>query len=156
MMLKTGAMGGAAAAVLAGTLMSGGSALAQSSGAGQMGQSAPPQSQMNSPMSTSASRIKSGEPLSQVQNAKQTLSSATLQDSSGQQVGTVSNVATNASGKPTAVDVSITTSVGQPKTVTIKATQLKYDASSNTLMTPMTADEISQLPAASAPSTGSP
>jgi hypothetical protein len=100
---------------------------------------------MSSPATTSAS---AGEPLSKVKDAKTTLAAATLKDASGQSIGQVATVHTTKRGTPTTVDVTLQTSGGQSKTVAIKASQLQYDQSSNTLKTDLTSTEVQSLPSA--------
>jgi len=207
MMLKSGAMSGAAAAVLAGAMLLGANAFAQSTAPsptpspadqtspsspnspdqnqmgsqpdqsqatpGQSGSQAMPDQSTNpasgNPSTSSGYQGQSGamdqghmgangpaanaEPLTDVKNAKQTLASASVQDSSGQPVGTVTTVHTDSAGQPTKIDLSLTAN-GQSKTISVQADQLKYDPSSNTIQAQMTADQLSQQPAAS--STGSP
>jgi hypothetical protein len=93
----------------------------------------------------------SGVALSAVSNAKQTLASASVKDSSGQTLGQVQKVKTSASGTPTAIDVSLT-SAPTPKVVQLKASQLRYDRSNNMLMTVgLSASEVQSMPAISNP-----
>ncbi len=91
----------------------------------------------------------SGEPLSQVKDAKTTLASASVKDSSGQPIGQVASIHTTKHGTPTTIDVTLqSTGGGQAKTVAIKASKLKYDQSSNTLQTDLTSSEVQSLPSA--------
>jgi hypothetical protein len=91
--------------------------------------------------------------LSSVRNAKTTLASAQVQDSSGQQVGQVTTVHTSRSGHPTKVDVTLTSNNGgTAKTISVKASQLRYDKNNNTLVTNLTATDLQSLPAASSTS----
>ncbi|HWE06684.1 MAG TPA: hypothetical protein VG274_08250 [Rhizomicrobium sp.] len=91
----------------------------------------------------------STESLSRVSHAKTTLASAQVQDSSGQQVGQVSNVHTTRKGHATKVDITLSSSNGgQPKTISVSASKLKYDKNSNTLITDMTANDLQAMPAA--------
>lgn len=93
------------------------------------------------------------ESLGNVQNAKTTLASAQVKDSSGQQVGQVSSVHTGSSGKPTKVDIMLTPSNGgHGKTVSVRASELKYDQNSNTLITNLSASALQTMPAASSSS----
>jgi hypothetical protein len=95
----------------------------------------------------------STESLSRVQNAKTTLASAQVKDPSGQQIGQVRNVHTGTTGKPTKVDITLTSgNRGQTKTVSVKASELKYDQNSNTLITNLTTNELQAMPAASSSS----
>ena len=101
-------------------------------------------------MQTNGTQGAATEPLSNVQNAKTTLASAAVKDSSGQQVGQVSNVHTGTTGKPTKIDITLTSgNGGQSKTVSVKASQLKYDQNSNTLITNLSANALQSMPAAS-------
>jgi hypothetical protein len=108
-------------------------------------------SQMSSPSSSSSTMSASeGEPLTHVKNAKTTLASASVQDSSGQSVGQVVDVHMSKHGTPTTIDVSLQSSAGgQPKTIAIKANKLRYDQSSNTLKADLTATDMQSLPTAS-------
>ncbi|MGH6888407.1 MAG: hypothetical protein ACREHF_04295 [Rhizomicrobium sp.] len=93
------------------------------------------------------------ESLSSVHNAKTTLASAQVKDSSGQQVGQVSNVHTGLTGTPTKIDIKLTSSTGgRSKTVSVRASELKYDQNSNTLITNLTANALQAMPAASSSS----
>ena len=104
-----------------------------------------------SSQATSHMQASSGVSLSSVSNAKQTLASASVKDSSGQTLGQVEKVKTTASGTPTAVEVNLT-SAPTPKTVQLKASQLRYDQSSNMLMTVgLSASEVQSMPAMSNP-----
>jgi hypothetical protein len=103
-------------------------------------------SMQNSGKMTSAANAES---LSRVSHAKTTLASAQVQDSSGQQVGQVSNVHTTRKGHATKVDITLSSSNGgQPKTISVSASKLKYDKNSNTLITDMTANDLQAMPAA--------
>lgn len=111
------------------------------------------QQQMNTPQSSSQNATtmsaSAGEPLSKVKDAKTTLASATVQDSSGQQIGQVANVHTTKHGTATTIDVTLQSSGGtQPKTVAIKASKLRYDESSKTLKSDLTSSELQSLPSA--------
>jgi len=108
------------------------------------------QQQMSSPQSTSPTmtNASNGAPLSTVKDAKTTLASASVQDSTGQPIGQVANVHTTKRGTPTTIDVMLQTSSGRTKTVAIKASKLEYDQSSNTLKTDLTSTEVESLPAA--------
>jgi hypothetical protein len=109
----------------------------------------PGSQQMSSPQSTSSTMSASaGEPLTKVKDAKTTLASASVQDSTGQPVGQVANVHTTKRGTPTTIDVTLQ-SGGQSKTIAIKASSLRYDASSNTLKTDLTSSDLQSMPSAS-------
>lgn len=172
MKLKSSVLGGTAA--LAGLLMLGAGALAQD----QSGSSAAPssqatpaqgaqpygssgQDQMSSPSQTgapsdnanaNAPMSASMEPATRVKDAKTTLASASVQDSSGQPVGQVVDVHTTRHGTPTTIDISLQANAsgsGQAKTIAIKASKLQYDQSSNTLKADLTASDLQSMPAAS-------
>jgi hypothetical protein len=108
------------------------------------------QQQTSAPQSTSPTmtHASNGAPLSTVKDAKTTLASASVQDSTGQPIGQVTNVHTTKRGTPTTIDVMLQTGSGQAKTVAIKASKLQYDQSSNTLKTDLTSTEVQALPAA--------
>jgi hypothetical protein len=106
------------------------------------------QQQTGSPPSAAMS-ANAGEPLTKVKDAKTTLASASVQDSSGQQIGQVATVHTTKRGTPTKIDVTLQTSSGQSKTVAIEASKFHYDQSSNTLKTDLTASEVQSMPSAS-------
>lgn len=90
------------------------------------------------------------ESLNDVQNAKTMLASAQVKDSSGQQVGQVSTVHTGNTGKPTKIDITLTSSNGsQAKTVAVKASELKYDQNNNTLITNLSTSDLEAMPSAS-------
>lgn len=98
-----------------------------------------------------SSKSPSGVALSSVSNPKTTLASASVKDPSGQTLGQVQEVKTSASGTPTAIEVNLT-SAPTAKTVQLKASQLRYDRSSNMLMTVgLTATEVDSMPAVSNP-----
>jgi hypothetical protein len=66
----------------------------------------------------------------------------------------VQSVKTSASGKATSVAVSLSAAAGTagaPKVVSIKADDLTYDPSSNSLKASLTTQEINQLPAIQSP-----
>ncbi len=101
----------------------------------------------------SAKMSASAESLSHVKDAKTTLASAQVQDSSGQQVGQVSTVHTSRHGTPTKVDITLTGSNGaQAKVISVSASKLKYDPNSNTLITNLSATDLQAMPAASSSS----
>ncbi|MGD0191798.1 MAG: hypothetical protein ABSD74_13750 [Rhizomicrobium sp.] len=104
-------------------------------------------SRMSSPQANAPMTASAGMPLTQVKNAKATLATASLQDSSGQPIGQVTTVHTTKRGTPTTIDVTLTG--GQSKTVAIKASSLRYDETSNTLKTDLTSSELQSLPTAS-------
>ena len=107
----------------------------------------PPQSSA-APMSNMARSSTTEIPLSRVSNVA-SLNSASVQDASGNSVGTVQKVVTGMSGKPTAVQVDAGTFLGTTsKIVSIKAANLKYDRNRNVLTTTLTKGQIKALPPA--------
>jgi hypothetical protein len=86
-----------------------------------------------------------GVALTRISNPRQTLSSVTVQDSSGQTVGMVQAVETAPSGKPKAVDITLASGSGG-KIVRIKASKLRYQSSSNLLQAKLTQPQIDALP----------
>ncbi|HEY6578850.1 MAG TPA: hypothetical protein VIY09_05970 [Rhizomicrobium sp.] len=109
-------------------------------------------SQMNSSGMTTKASTK-GESLNHVKDAKTTLASALVQDSSGQLVGQVSDVHTSRSGSPTKVDITLSsTNGGKAKTISVSASKLRYDRSDNTLITNLSASNLQAMPSASSSS----
>jgi hypothetical protein len=103
----------------------------------------------NAPATMSAS----AESLSHVKDAKTTLASASVQDSSGQQVGQVSTVHTSKHGTATKVDITLSSAGGsQAKTISVSASKLRYDPNSNTLITDLSSTDLQAMPAASSSS----
>jgi len=95
----------------------------------------------------------STESLSSVTDAKTTLASAQVQDSNGQQVGQVANVHTSRSGHPTKIDITLNSNSGtKAKTISVNATELRYDKTSNTLISNATLNDLQSMPAASSTS----
>ncbi|MGN6514328.1 MAG: hypothetical protein ACTHLR_00625 [Rhizomicrobium sp.] len=134
------------AAFAAATLLSA-SAFAQTTMSTMPSRIPNPTTSTSSQMSTKSS----GVALSSISNAKQKLASASVKDSSGQTLGQVQKVKTTASGAPTAIEVNLT-SAPSPKIVQIPASQLRYDQSSNMLMTVgLSATEVDSMPAVSNP-----
>ncbi|HTQ14576.1 MAG TPA: hypothetical protein VMH86_11935 [Rhizomicrobium sp.] len=107
-----------------------------------------PSSQGNPMQSSMSSKTGSAVSLSAVSNPATTIANAAVDDSTGQQVGQVQKVKTNSKGKPTAVEVSLTSGA---KTVSIRASKLKFDQSSNLLKADMSYSQIQALPAVQNP-----
>jgi hypothetical protein len=98
----------------------------------------------NSPMqNTTKSEHTKGVSLSSLPNAKQQISNASVEDSSGATIGTVSDVKTTSSGHVRKVQVNLTSS---NKTVAIPASDLRFDRNSNTLDARLTRTQIEKLP----------
>ncbi|HEY4113483.1 MAG TPA: hypothetical protein VGM17_05420 [Rhizomicrobium sp.] len=137
----------------------GGGALAQTAGyptAPQnqpMGSHAQPMGNQSIPGTTSPGSMSQStnganlQSLTQVSDVS-TLNNASVQDQSGTPIGTVHKVVTGSSGKAASIQVDAQTSMGT-KTVSIKASRLKYDPSRNILQTTLTKSEIDALPKAS-------
>jgi len=85
-------------------------------------------------------------PLSTLSDAKSKIISASVEDSSGAQVGTVKSVKTSTSGKTSEVDVTLSGATDNGKVVRIKASKLRYEESGNLLTTTLTKSEIDKLP----------
>ena len=106
-----------------------------------------------SPMSSQSSMSgKSAVALSSVQDPKTALAQASVQDSSGTQVGQVQSVETSASGKALKVDITLHTTTGAGKTVAIPASKLRFDQDAHVLKARLTQSEIEALK----PSSGTP
>lgn len=122
----------------------------QNNNTGPMQNSSANPAEQNSTTNPSGTQGVSTESLSNVQNAKTTLASAQVQDANGQQIGQVKDVHTGNSGKPTKVDITLMPSNGgNGKTVSVKATDLRYDQQNNTLVTNLTTTDLQAMPAAS-------
>lgn len=91
------------------------------------------------------------QPISRLKDPASTLSSARVEDSTGQVVGQVNSVSTAADGKASAVNVSLTTSTGAAKVVAIGVNSLLYDSDSKTLKSTLTQSQINSLPATQSP-----
>ena len=111
-------------------------------------QSTQPMGTQPTTSNTMGSQAAGIQPLSQVSDPSTTLASATVQDSSGQSVGQVQSVKTTTAGKASSVAVTLTSS---NKTVSIRASRLRYDPSSKTLKASLTSSQISSLPATQSP-----
>jgi hypothetical protein len=97
--------------------------------------------------SASGTNVTAKASLDTVRNPKQTLASATVQNSNGQQIGQVKGVKVGSDGKTQAVDVQV---IGQggaaPKTVRLDANDLSYDKDNNVLVTPLSSDQVNSMP----------
>ena len=130
----------AAIAVAGALAMAPGAAFAQNAMQSQQNQNAAPEG-------TVAHGTAVQIPLDKVNNAKQTLSSASVEDADGNSVGSVKAVDTNAQGAPTAINVDVGGFLGVgSKTVRLHATNLKYEQDRNVIITNMTKDQIKALP----------
>ena len=88
------------------------------------------------------------EPADQVSNPTSTLGTDSVQDSSGQTIGTVRSVTTGPDGRASRINVSLTRSGG---TVWIRARQLRFDPASNTLKSSLTLSQIRSMPSTESP-----
>lgn len=87
--------------------------------------------------------------LRDVQNPKETLASASVQDDQGNSIGPVHEVVLGSNGKPTAVKVDVGGFLGiGSKVVAIRANKLKFQQDRNILVTTMTKNQIKALPQA--------
>ncbi|HKD22909.1 MAG TPA: hypothetical protein VKB71_12920 [Rhizomicrobium sp.] len=156
MRCKPSALGGTGLAAVAGALILAASPAAFAQMYGSPATANPPSQQMQMQMQKATAPAEKGatKPLSRVSDPSTTLASATVSDSSGQSVGQVQSVKTSASGKATSVAVSLSAAgatAGAPKVVSIKADDLTYDPSSNSLKASLTTQEINQLPSIQSP-----
>jgi sporulation protein YlmC with PRC-barrel domain len=85
--------------------------------------------------------------LATVENPKDTLSHAKVEDAKGTSVGSVDDVMLDKKGKPTSLKVDVGSFLGiGGKDVAIKAGALKFDRDRKVLITTMTKDQIKKLP----------
>ncbi|HUJ47968.1 MAG TPA: hypothetical protein VLV55_12615 [Rhizomicrobium sp.] len=87
------------------------------------------------------------QPVSEVTDAN-TLNNDTVQDATGASIGTVRKVVIGAGGRPTAIQVDAITTAGK-RTVTIRASQARFDRNRNLITTTLTKSQVTRLPAAS-------
>ncbi|HEX3808874.1 MAG TPA: hypothetical protein VHW02_04155 [Rhizomicrobium sp.] len=99
----------------------------------------------NSMSSSQSSMSGSTIALSKVQDPKNTLAQATVQDSTGTQVGQVQSVETSSSGTPLKVDITLQTTAGANKTVAIPASKLRYDESARVIRARLSQSEIEAM-----------
>ena len=96
--------------------------------------------------STASSTPSSAVPVSQVQNAKQTLASASLKNTGGQQIGTVQKIMSDTKGAPTKVQVKLDESKGMgPRSVWIDANQLQYQPQDNSVITNLSPEQLNSM-----------
>jgi hypothetical protein len=93
-----------------------------------------------------SSVAQAGTPVDSLSNPPQALANASVETSSGQAVGAVQRVITDASGKAKTVIVALLGKVN--KLVAIAANELSFDQSRNVVVAQMNADQINALPAA--------
>jgi len=96
---------------------------------------------------SAASTPQSGPmPVTQVQNAQQTLASAKVQGEGGKPIGTVQAITRDPDGTPTKVQVELDQSLGMGKrSVWIDADQLKYEPRDNAVTTNLSPDQLSTM-----------
>ena len=113
--------------------------------------SAPADQQANAapsaaPAGSAAQSSASSTPVDSLANPPQALANASVETSSGQAVGAVQRVITDATGKAKTVIVALLGKVN--KLVAIAANELSFDQSRNVVVAQMSADQIDSLPAA--------
>ncbi|HLY05946.1 MAG TPA: hypothetical protein VKR31_09385 [Rhizomicrobium sp.] len=151
MRYKSFALGGAALAVVTGVVLTGAPAMAQSNygqttttNPAYTGYASPANAAYTNPANPDNAGLQPGEqPADQVGNPSSTLATDSVQDASGQQVGTVRSVRMGANGRASRINISLTRS---GRTVSIRARELRFDPASNTLKSTLTLSQISSLP----------
>ena len=93
----------------------------------------------------SATATAAVSPLKSLTAMPAALSSASVQSSAGATVGNVQKVLTGVDGKPSMVNVALSSN---QKIVGISADELNYDATRNVLVATLTTEQIMSLPAA--------
>jgi hypothetical protein len=84
--------------------------------------------------------------LTQVQNAQQTLASAKLQGTTGQQIGIVQQVSNDANGTLGKILVKLDPSLGMgTRSVWIDADQLRYQPDTNAVTTTLSPEQLSTM-----------
>jgi hypothetical protein len=85
--------------------------------------------------------------LAGVDNPKDTLTKAKVEDTKGDSVGTVDDVMMDKKGKPTSLKVDVGSFLGVGgKDVNMKASAFKFDPDRKVLITSMTKNQIKKLP----------
>jgi hypothetical protein len=100
--------------------------------------------QTTAAVGASASMTAAGSPLSSLTAMPSAIGTATVQCNSGAVVGSVQKILTGTDGKPSMVNVALTSN---KKIVAISANELNYDAAHNILVASLTAEQIMSLPA---------
>jgi hypothetical protein len=95
--------------------------------------------------SASASTTAAVAPLKSLAAMPPALSTASVHSSAGAMVGNVQKVLTGSDGKPSMVNVALSSN---QKIVAISADELNYDAARNVLVATLTTEQIMSLPAA--------
>lgn len=94
---------------------------------------------------SNAGNMTSEQPADQVNDPSSKLATDSVQDSSGQSVGTVRSISMGPNGRASRINVSLTRS---GRTVSIRARELRFDPASNTLKSTLTLSQISAMPPA--------
>jgi hypothetical protein len=88
----------------------------------------------------------SAVPVTQVQNAQQTLAQAKVENTSGKPLGTVQQISRDANGAPAKVQVELDQSLGLGvRSVWINADQLQYEPQNNAVTTNLTPDQLNSM-----------
>jgi len=85
--------------------------------------------------------------LSKLGDPQQELAAASVRDSSGQRVGQVEAVQTNAKGSARSVEIALNAATGAGKLVTVPARDLFYDSASNAVVADLSQSQIEGMPA---------
>ena len=99
-----------------------------------------------SPSSDTSQPASSTTPVNALTNSPQTLANASVESSSGQAVGAVQRVITDAGGKAKTVVVALLGKASHM--VAIAANELTFDQSRNVVVADLSADQINSLPTA--------
>ena len=102
--------------------------------------------QAAAPDAAPSAAVAQSMPVDSIANPPQALANASVESSTGQAVGAVQKVITDASGKAKMVIVSLLGKAS--KMVAIAANQLSFDQSRNVVVAQMSSDQINALPAA--------
>jgi hypothetical protein len=111
-----------------------------------MGTSTDQQANMAPAAAPTGSVAQANTPVDSLSNPPQALANASVETSSGQAVGAVQRVITDATGKAKTVIIALLGKVN--KLVAIAANELSFDQSRNVVVAQMSTDQINALPAA--------
>lgn len=100
---------------------------------------------------TNSTNMKSQQQASQVKNPSTAFASASVKDDSGQTVGHVTNVKTSPDGMASKIDVALTASGTNGKTVAMQASKLHFNSQTDTLNSSLTLSKIKALPTTYSP-----
>jgi len=81
--------------------------------------------------------------LAQVSNPKQALSNASVESSTGETIGSVKKIVTGSNGQPQKLTIALNN--GKNKTVSLDASQLRFDQSRKVVVAQLTQDEINSM-----------